>query len=529
MTTPPIGGQSPQDEWLQHPSIGIPREHFTRVAQQSPGGPGQQSPGGPIAPQQDAAPGRTPIAAPKKSIPLTIITASGSTQLLAGSQERFKVTVKPLNGPEKDVTGEVTWAPAAGISISDMGYAEIKAAAGTVTLTATHAATGATGSITLTVVTRILKKIVISPKNPLFEVGRNEPLRADGEFSDHTVENITARVTWESRDEKVAKVNWLGLCDNKAPGTADIWASDPDNPLAIGITKLTVHARGRPPTLVRIEITPLDPTITNPEPVQFTAMGEYLADNTPHDVTNRVRWVSNKPNTLAIDERTGEAIPGIVSDIARVTADAPGAYGVSEVTVNVPKLVDIKIDPRDPSVPKVVLSTPHSGAGLVSLTVEGTFSDGKTKPVTSKVTWSSDKPDVADVSANILSGFDEGKTAVISAAVPNSPGVGDSIIVTVVPAIVGAIEIDPGSASPGGITMSVGGKQKFTATAIYTDGRREELKGRNVRWESVFTTPSIITITQKGEATALVAGTATIGATKPGTNRRESVFVTVVP
>ena len=34
---------------------------------------------------------------------------------------------------------------------------------------------------------------------------------------------------------------------------------------------------------------------------------------------------------------------------------------------------------------------------------------------------------------------------------------------------------------------------------------------------------------QKGEATARVAGTATIGATKPGTNRREPVFVTVIP
>ena len=55
-------------------------------------------------------------------------------------------------------------------------------------------------------------------------------------------------------------------------------------------------------------------------PLQFTAMGDFAGDKTPHEVTDRVRWVSTKPDTLAINERTGLATPGFVADTVWVTA-----------------------------------------------------------------------------------------------------------------------------------------------------------------------------------------------------------------
>ena len=416
--------QSPQDEWLQHPTLGVPRESFSPAPQPSPGGARQTSASAPASPakggaQKGAAPGGKAGAPPKT---LIIITASGATKLLVGSSERFKVT---LDG--KDVTGQVTWTPSdPGISISSMGYADIKAAPGKVTITATHAATGATGSITVTVVERILKKITISPRDPMFEVDKFEPLRAKGEFSDNTFEDVTMKVVWESRNEKVAHMESDGHCVTKAPGKADIWASDPEAEV-IDTIKLTVNAAGKAPKLVRLNVTPIDPTVSGFEPLQFTAMGDF-ADKSTHEVTDSVRWVSDKPDILAINERTGLATPGLIPDTAWVTAvdDATAVHARSEVTVKVPKLESIQIAPRDPSL--------HKG-DTMDVTVMGTFSDGTTKDVTDKVTWSSNDRAVAAVAPLLKQtvAVKEGPPVEIGATVPNFPDVGDSV--TVLPAI----------------------------------------------------------------------------------------------
>src|SRR5690349_3627055 len=98
--------QSPQDEWLQHPSLGVPRESFSPAPQSPPGGAGRTSSSTPASPvtggtQKGAAPVGKAGKPPKT---LVVFTASGATKLLVGSSERFRVT---LDG--KDVTGQVTW------------------------------------------------------------------------------------------------------------------------------------------------------------------------------------------------------------------------------------------------------------------------------------------------------------------------------------------------------------------------------------------------------------------------------------
>jgi uncharacterized protein YjdB len=452
-----------------------------------------------------------------KSPPLTILTYSGGTHLLAGSTERFKAEITLPNGSTKDVTGEVKWdASDRGISINSRGDTDVKAAPGPVTITATHAATGATGSITVTVVTRILRKIIISPKDPLVEVDTTQILKAIGEFSDHTTEDVTEGfgLIWESRNEKAAKVTSFGHCDTHAPGKAAIWAYDPNTAVIDAIT-VTVSAQGKAPKLVKLHVTPIDPTVTDFAPLQFTAMGDY-ADKSSHEVTERVRWVSTKPDTLAIRQGSGLATPGLVADIAWVTAvdDATKVYARSEVTVNVPRLTSIEIAPRDPSLP---------AGDTVPVTVMGTFSDRTTKDVTDKVIWSTTNQTVAAVVPVLIQIFGRSEgTADIGAAVPSFPDVGDFISVTVLPAVVTLIEI-----APGNTTLQVNGKRMFAAAAVFSDGRREALTGRAVRWSS--DDEKIAIIDQKGEVTAKGPGTATITATHPASRRSEFIVVTVEP
>src|SRR5205823_6160636 len=113
---------------------------------------------------------------------------------------------------------------------------------------------------------------------------------------------------------------------------------DPDAGVVESI-KVTVIAAGKGPKLVKLRVTPVDPPISDFTPVQFTAMGDF-ADKSSHEVTDRVRWVSTKPDTLAIDERTGLATPGLVADTAWITAvdDATAVNARSEATVQVAKL-----------------------------------------------------------------------------------------------------------------------------------------------------------------------------------------------
>jgi trimeric autotransporter adhesin len=196
--------------------------------------------------------------------------------------------------------------------------------------------------------------------------------------------------------------------------------------MVIDTIKVTVNAKGKGPKLVKLHVTPVDPTVSDFESLQFTAMGDF-DDKSSHEVTDRVRWVSDKPDTLAIKERSGLATPGLVADDAWITAadDATGVNVSTEATVQVPKLVSIEIAPRDPSLTQ---------GDTVPLTVTGTFSNQQTKEVTDKVAWSTNDKTVAAVVpvTNELFGAKEG-TAEIGATVSKFPNVGDSINVTVLP------------------------------------------------------------------------------------------------
>lgn len=451
-----------------------------------------------------------------KSPPLTIVIYSGGTHLLAGSTERFRAEITQPNRSTKDVTGEVNWdASDPGISINSRGYTDVKAAPGKVTITAIHAATGATGSLIVTVVTRILRKITISPRDPLVEAGKTQILKAIGEFSDYTTQELRESygLIWESRNEKVATFTDFGQCDTHAPGRVAIWSSDPDTAVIDAIT-VTVHAARKAPKLVKLHVTPIDPTVAHFAPLQFTAIGEF-DDESSHEVTDRVRWVTTKPDILDIEEGSGLATPGLLEGIAWVTAvdDATEVCACTEVTVKVPRLTSIVIDPRDPSVAKDDFEV---------LSVMGTFSDGTTHHVSDKVTWSTTDATVADINPAYLYliGRNEG-TADIGATVPNFPDVGDTISVNVVPAVE-FIEI-----APRNTTLQVNGKQRFVAKAVYTDGLRERLTIGFVDWSS--DDEKVAVIDQNGQAIAIGPGTATITATHTVSGRGRFIVVTVNP
>ncbi len=332
-----------------------------------PGGGGSGAPGAPTADAKSQAP------------TLEIITMSGASDLLAGSTERFRATLVQPAGAPRDVTAEVVWRLSdADLQINSMGYGEIKTGPGRLEITATHAKTGAKGSLTVSVVARILKKITITPQDPMIQVGQSVPLRALGEFSDGTTDDVTFVVTWDSNAKNVAEPNSTGSCEGKARGKAVVSATHVAAMVAEATT-VSVHEAGKAPRLVKLVVTPADPTVADFRPMRFKAMGEF-DDKTKHEVTRSVRWVSDRPNLMSID-MTGEATPWLAShNPVWITAvdDTTLVQGRTEVTMRPPSLVSIDITPADPSV---------VAGGTVPLRAMGTYKDNSTRDITARLTW----------------------------------------------------------------------------------------------------------------------------------------------
>ncbi len=342
--------------------------------------------------QRGPATGASSAGAQAQAATLTIVTLSGASDLLAGSTERFRATLVQPGGASRDVTGEVTWHPSdPDVQINSMGYGEIKTGPGRLEISATHAKTGAKGSITVFVLARILKKIAITPRDPMILVGESVPLRALGEFSDGTTDDVTFTVTWESNHKEFAEPHTTGSTEGKARGTALISAIHPSTMVADGTT-VTVHDVGKAPKLVKLQVTPEDPTVVDFRPLRFRAMGEF-ADKSKHDVTRRVRWVSDRTNLMSIDA-TGEATPWLPShDSVWITAvdDTTRVHARCEVTMKLPSLLSIEVTPIDPSVP---------AGGVVTLTATGTYADRSTRDITARLTWTTNNAGAASPVAN---------------------------------------------------------------------------------------------------------------------------------
>ena len=136
-----------------------------------------------------------------------------------------------------------------------------------------------------------------------------------------------------------------------------------------------------------------------------------------------------------------------------------------------------------------------------SLTATGTYSDGKTRDLSDKVTWTSSDGNIATVSAlGAITGLAMGAVMVTA----TSGSISSTIDLTVGSAALSEIDISPSAPNTPPNTM-----QQLAAVGRYTDGTAHELN--NVTWTS--SDESKLTISALGLASALATGTATVTAT----------------
>ena len=251
-------------------------------------------------------------------------------------------------------------------------------------------------------------------------------------------------------------------------------------------------------TLVSISVTPYSPAnLAVGSTQRFVATGIY-SDGTTPTITSQVTWTSSNSSIAGI--ATGLAT-GVAVGSTSITASESGITSPSvtlTVITSASGLSSIAVTPAFPADLGVGASLP-----LVAL---GTYADGTTADITSKVTWVSSNTAVAAVFANgAVSGEGSG-TANITAALSGVTSPGLKLTVKAVSSIL----VTP-AASPR--NLDVGATQQFTAIATYSDGASADISSQ-VTWLSSNT--QVATIYANGLATGIAAGSAGITATLSG-------------
>jgi hypothetical protein len=207
--------------------------------------------------------------------------------------------------------------------------------AGTSTISATLGS--ASGSTLLTVSPKVLISIAVTPANASIPAGTNQQFTATGTYSDASIADLTASVTWASSSPGVATISAGGLAHGLSPGTSTISATLAGK---TGSTVLTIGAK----VLVSIEVTPRNPSIAVGANKQFTATGHYLDGSSA--VLTSVIWTSARPRVATIT--AGGRAHGVSKGTSTISATLGAVRGSTLLAVK------SLIPPHSCTVPNVV-------------------------------------------------------------------------------------------------------------------------------------------------------------------------------
>jgi uncharacterized protein YjdB len=395
--------------------------------------------------------------------------------------------------PATDATFTVDNASIAAVRTGVDGHATIQGiAAGTTMLTAE--AEGLTSTVTVTVTPAVLRSIAIAPAMPSLAAGTSVRLTATGMYSDATMADLSATVTWSSSATAVATVNATGLLTGLTVGGTTITA-------AYGAISGTTNATVTAATLTAINVTPTNPSLALGTTQQLTATGVF-SDATTQDLTTQVTWASTAPGHVTVS--AAGLVTAVGLGTANITATKGTISGTTTVTVTAAALVSIQVTPTNPSV---------AAGRTQQFTATGTFTDATTQNLTTQVTWASSSAAVATISnaagsQGLAKALTPGATT-ISAALGAVVG---STSLTVTAAVLVSIQVTPTNPS-----VAAGRTQQFTATGTFSDATTQNLTTQ-VAWTS--SAAAVATISNaagsQGLATALKVGTTTISATLGG-------------
>jgi len=342
-----------------------------------------------------------------------IVVGSAAAAAPLGTREQFTAQGVYTDGSRADITNLVSWtsAPAGIVFLNAAGLATTHAV-GNVTVTAASAGVTGTGSFAVSPAT--LVSIAVQGSSPALPLGVNAQFSATGTYTDGSTADLTNTASWTSSPAGIVNVSSAGTATTKAVGNATVTATSSGK---AGTGKLTVSS----PALISIHVSSARSSLPLGSTQQLNATGVYT-DSSTQNLTNSVQWTSASPDILGVSNA------GLATAKAQgstnVLASTGAITGATGLSVSSAELSSISISPVSPTVPL--------GSAL-QLTALGSFTDGSSQNVSSQITWSIDRPDIATMTASgLVTGLQVG-SAVIKVTLD---GVQSSATLTVQPLFV---------------------------------------------------------------------------------------------
>lgn len=329
---------------------------------------------------------------------------------------------------------------------------------------------------------------------------------ATGTYSDHSTQNLTSSVNWNSSSTTVATVSntggTKGIATAVAQGSATITATMGS---ISGSATLTVTNA----SLNSMTVTPASPTIDVGTQQQFTANGNF-SDGTTQNISNLSTWTSSATNIATVTSNSGLAT-GKNQGTTTITAAFGSATAHATLTVTLANLVSITVKPENETLAKQTTQ---------QFTVTGTFSDGSTRNVTNQVSsWTSSNTSVATiVPSGLVTAVAAGNTTITA----HVGSVTDSTTLTVTNATLTSVAV-----APAGASLQPAAKLSFTAVGTFSDGSTQTLTGQ-ATWVSDNTAVATVSNSSgsKGVVTGKAAGGVNISATALGVTGSAHLTVT---
>jgi hypothetical protein len=295
-----------------------------------------------------------------------------------GLSQPFQLQGFYSDGTSMDVTRNGTWLSSnpAVASIDSAGLAQTLGV-GSAHITASFG--GRSVSVTLEVTDAVLTGMTVAPATVQLAKGLTQAMTVEGRFSDGSVADITASVSWQSQDPAIASIDAAGLAKALTVGTTEIGATFDKH--AASATLEVTNA-----TLTAIELTPASATVMRFATQRYKAKGLFT-DGSNQDITAQVLWSSSDGAVANINQKGIVKTPTV--GFATITA-ALGSHSTNaplEVTVRAPLTSVSVMSPRA-----------RSPIGDTQpFTVQGFFGDGSNADITDYVAWRTSDSTVASI------------------------------------------------------------------------------------------------------------------------------------
>jgi hypothetical protein len=436
----------------------------------------------------------------KRAVSLAVTPALITVPI--GGEGEYTATLTYSDGTTSDATRTATWTTGdQTIAVVKVGLVE-GLRVGKVLVTASVG--GLSASATLQVLSSIvLASIALDPPQATLPIDAVLPFTVTGTFTDGSTADVTQMATFQVDGSGDISVSATGLVTALKAGAGELLASVAGLQAKAVVTVTSA-------TVVELTVVPPGATTGIGTTVTFTATAT-LSDGTQADVTDAATWATSDATVATIDTHgvaTGKSAGGVA-----VTATFGGQQGAAMLAVTGATLKSIEVDPVDPTV----------GVGvMVTFTATGLYSDGTKVDVTGQVTWQSSSPSVVPLDGTGHGVTKTVGTSVITATLGNVAG---ESTVTVTPASLVSITVAPGSA-----TLTVGAQVSLKALGTFSDGSTLDLTS-TVTWTSASMPAGVVSVSNAaataGQATALVAGTASVTATSGLISGQSTIIVSV--